>query len=186
MGNFLKISVSIVILTLFYLWMSSMFLSCSNKSKETPEDAIDIVDDFSEDGEELVEVIDEELFEEDDTETEIIDEDTDTFESLEEDEDDDISASATTSTSSSNTSYSSSNSSGQYMVISGNYLVESNANSMKKKLENLGYNNAEIVVFDNSQYRTVIASRHSSYNDALNLSSELKRKGIDNYVKKRN
>ena len=71
------------------------------------------------------------------------------------------------------------------MLIAGNYLVESNANEMRRKLSNLGFGNAEVAIFDNSQYHTVIASRYSDYGRALESSSDLKAKGIDCYVKKR-
>jgi hypothetical protein len=71
------------------------------------------------------------------------------------------------------------------MLIAGNYLVQSNANEMRSKLSNLGFANAEVAIFDNSQYHTVIASRYSDYGEALESSSNLKAKGIDCYVKKR-
>ena len=72
--------------------------------------------------------------------------------------------------------------SGKYLLVAGNFLVESNANAMVNKLIDMGYNSAEVSVFDYSQYYTVIASRSDDYTLAGNLSSELKRKGIDNYV----
>ena len=84
-----------------------------------------------------------------------------------------------------NTQTATSNSSGQYMIIAGNYLVQSNANEMSKKLKNLGFGSAEVATFDNSQYHTVIASRYSDYGKAVEASSNLKAKGIDCYVKKR-
>ncbi len=71
---------------------------------------------------------------------------------------------------------------GKYMVVAGNFLVEANAGNMVRKLNNLGYT-AESVVFDESQYYTVLASRSDDYNQALSVSSQLKSRGIDNYVK---
>jgi hypothetical protein len=71
---------------------------------------------------------------------------------------------------------------GKYLIIAGNFLVENNANEMVNKLVNMGYNSAEVSVFDYSQYYTVIASRSDDYGLASSLSSELKTKGIDNYV----
>ena len=68
------------------------------------------------------------------------------------------------------------------MVVAGNFLVEANAGNMVRKLNNLGYT-AESVVFDESQYYTVLASRSDDYNQALSVSSQLKSRGIDNYVK---
>jgi len=71
---------------------------------------------------------------------------------------------------------------GKYLIVAGNFLVENNANEMVDKLVNMGYNSAEVSVFDYSQYYTVIASRSDDYGLASSLSSELKTKGIDNYV----
>lgn len=77
-----------------------------------------------------------------------------------------------------------SSTSGGYMIIAGNYLVESNAQSMVNKLHSAGYTAAEYAVFDLSQYRTVIAGRYSSRSEANNVSSQLKASGFDNYVLK--
>lgn len=74
---------------------------------------------------------------------------------------------------------------GRYLIIAGSYLVKDNAYKMVDKLKRLGYSQAEIVQFDNSQHNTVLARRYSDYNDALEASAQLKRKGIDNYVHKK-
>jgi len=74
--------------------------------------------------------------------------------------------------------------SGAYMVIAGNYLVESNADIMVQKLKNAGYSSAEAVVFDLSQYYTVLAGRYDSRSSANGTSEDLKRRGFDNYVLK--
>lgn len=75
-----------------------------------------------------------------------------------------------------------SSASGRYLVVAGNYLVESNAKEMVRKLRNMGFNGAEHLVFDQSQYYTVIASRSDSNSGAQSSSDNLKAKGIDNYV----
>lgn len=74
--------------------------------------------------------------------------------------------------------------SGDFMLVAGNYLVESNASSMVTKLKAQGYSSAEHVVFDLSQYYTVIAGRYNTRNAADQASASLKRKGFDNYVLK--
>ena len=71
---------------------------------------------------------------------------------------------------------------GKYMVVAGNFLVEANAGNMVRKLNNLGYT-AESVVFAESQYYTVLASRSDDYNQALSVLTQLNSRGIDNYVK---
>jgi cell division septation protein DedD len=88
------------------------------------------------------------------------------------------------STSNSSASYQKSSVSGTYMVIAGNYLVESNADVMVKKLRASGYSGAESVVFDLSQYYTVLAGRYEARSSANSASEDLKRKGFDNYVLK--
>ena len=75
-----------------------------------------------------------------------------------------------------------SNSNGKYMVIAGSFLIKDNAQDMQKRLSKLGYDNSELVVFDLSQYHSVVASRYSTYEAALKVSNELKRSGVDCYV----
>ncbi len=100
-------------------------------------------------------------------------------------------APTTSSTPSSSTSSSSyqtptqtqsySSSSAPFLVIAGNYLVENNADEMVAKLNQRGYS-AEKVVFDLSQYYTVLAGRYDSRGAAQRTSDALKGAGIDNYV----
>ncbi len=75
---------------------------------------------------------------------------------------------------------------GQYMIIAGNYLIRSNAEIMVDKLQSMGYTSASIVVFERSQYHTVLASRLNDYEEALDISNALRRQGIETYVKRRN
>ncbi|MFT4566374.1 MAG: cell division septation protein DedD [Saprospiraceae bacterium] len=83
------------------------------------------------------------------------------------------------------TSYSASSSTEPYLIVAGNYLLEDNAESMIKELKRKGYQEAEKVVFDLSQYHTVIAGRYSSRSAATSAAGELKRAGVDNYVIKK-
>ncbi len=69
-----------------------------------------------------------------------------------------------------------------FMIVAGNYLVESNANEMVRKLKKKGYDDAEKVVFDLSQYYTVIAARYDNRSSADQSSQHLKNEGFDNYV----
>ena len=48
----------------------------------------------------------------------------------------------------------------------------------------MGYNNASKVVFDFSQYFTVIAGKYKSESTARSKELELERKGVDAYVHK--
>jgi len=187
MSKILKITLSIIGLLLFYLWICSTFQSCQNKKTNT--DDIALVNDTLDDDEELLESLDEESFEDDeidysDEDSEISDNEFVEFDDSESNSTSSSSNSTTASTNSSRTNYSS-NSRGQYLVISGNYLVDTNAEKMKSKLKNMGFTNAEIAVFNGSNYQTVIANRYSDYSEAVEAASTLKQKGIDSYVKKK-
>ena len=74
---------------------------------------------------------------------------------------------------------------GDYLVIAGSYILEDNANKMVKKLRDMGYTNAGVVVFDASEYYSVVAVRHKTQDKAQLSSDALKRKGIDSFVKKK-
>lgn len=74
---------------------------------------------------------------------------------------------------------------GSFLVVAGNYLVEGNANEMVKKLKKNGFNNAEKVVFDLSEFFTAIAGRYPSQEAANKAVNNLKSKGIDAYVNKK-
>jgi len=80
------------------------------------------------------------------------------------------------------TNVTSGSSKGKYMVMAGSFLIKKNAEGMQRRLEKLGYNNSDIVVFDLSQYHSVVAARFSTYEAALKVSNELKRRGMDCYV----
>lgn len=74
---------------------------------------------------------------------------------------------------------------GVYMVMAGSYLLKENAQKMVNRLKKAGYVKAEIIVFPASEFHSVIAVRYSSENQAQAASEELKRKGIDSFVKKK-
>ncbi len=69
-----------------------------------------------------------------------------------------------------------------FMIVAGNYLVESNADEMVRNLKKRGYNDAEKVVFDLSQYYTVVAARYDDRSSADRTAQRLKNEGFDNYV----
>ena len=192
MGRSLKIVVYVAVLFLAYLWIATVAKSCnkqdtadSNNNTEMVDDMTDVESDEFED----------DLFE--DEEGSDLDE-TATTDGMgggtyqEEDDGDTIDytevdaiINKTTTTKSPVTSTKSntkSTYSGKYMLLAGSYLIEDNAQIMIKKLKKLGYANAEMVIFDMSQYHSVCAGRYSSLSSAQQESGALRRKGIDNYV----
>lgn len=78
-------------------------------------------------------------------------------------------------------------SNGKYLVIGGSFSTKGNANTFVKQLSKLGYEDAEVVVFDRSKkYHTVSVARFDSKTDASKLVGALKSKGIpDAYVHKK-
>lgn len=73
---------------------------------------------------------------------------------------------------------------GDYLLVTGSFSNELNANSYVKKLKKMGYSNASIVVFDFSQYFTVVAGKYKAESKARSKEKELERKGVDAYVHK--
>jgi len=83
----------------------------------------------------------------------------------------------------SNIGSSSSASNGKYFVVAGSFLLEANAKDMLGQLKKAGYQNAEIAVFDLSQYYTVFARRYNSLNSANEMAESISQKlGIETYV----
>jgi len=194
MARLPKLIIMIAAFTAIFLWLSTAFNACGNNADDLLGDTIEVAGEVAEDADEFVEDFSEDIFEDDGDD--LFEED-DTYESDyvsgdEAEEEVDFTevdpepvASTSTSYSTSSSSNSSYSAGGEYLVIAGNYLVESNAKEMTRKLSNLGYPSADIGVFDRSQYHTVIASRHSSYSSALEVENAIKRQGIDCYVKKK-
>ncbi len=78
-----------------------------------------------------------------------------------------------------------SSASGNYLVIAGSFLQAENARKMVNKLNNMGYSGAETLIFDGSAYQTVIAGRFADNAKAVDITYQLKNKGIDCYVHRR-
>jgi len=78
---------------------------------------------------------------------------------------------------------SASTSSGKYFVVTGAFLEQANAKAMVKQLKKAGYKNAEVVVFDLSQYYSVFARRYNTRNSANDLAASISEKlGFETYV----
>lgn len=172
---------SLLIIALFF-GASTVYQSCgkSKKEAETGDNLADKVENVAD------AYTDETFFEEDEeAQVNLSNDNSSTDESI----DDQNSYDNKQTASSSSTEYREPPSprlfSGEYMVVAGNYLLENNADIMVKKLRSNGYNNSEKVVFDLSQYYTVVAGSYKSKSIANSISSELTAKGIDNYVLRR-
>ena len=195
MNRALKILSIAVILFLAYMWVSILYKSC-NKNSEFDGFEEELVEDSNE-VPALSDDYEDEPFFNDETEEEDT-QDSDSSDPIDYDELDqkieetqneqkkEVKTAPTKPVSDQNQSYTDSgDEGGRYMVIAGSYILESNADQMVKKLEGMGYSNPEKVVFDLSQFHSVCAGRYNDYTKAVQVSSELKRRGVDNYVHKR-
>ena len=170
---------SLMIIGIFFS-LSIIYQSCgNNKSTESPKESIgskveDVADNYTEDS-----------FFEDDEGVEETDQPEETPDGNTEDNDsrEVVQERTPVRTPSAN---SSSISPGGFVVIAGNYLLEGNADNMVRNLQSAGFRNAQKVVFDLSQYHTVIAGRYETRSEANSASGKLKDRGIDNYVLRRN
>lgn len=77
---------------------------------------------------------------------------------------------------------SSSTNSGRYLVLAGSYRQRVNADNQVARLRKMGYNNAEVSLFDRGSYAVVLVDRFSTYGDAKRLVNELVGKGVDAIV----
>ncbi|MBK7869645.1 MAG: SPOR domain-containing protein [Saprospiraceae bacterium] len=76
----------------------------------------------------------------------------------------------------------SSRSAGDYLVLAGAFSVKSNAENEAKRLQKLGFPNAEVSPFNRGKYAAVLVDRFSSESDAKKLVNDLKAKGVEAYV----
>ena len=88
------------------------------------------------------------------------------------------------STKSNGTSATSSNNHGAYYVVSGSFLVPSNADNQVAKLKKLGFFNAMKKVFNNSSSYSAIAGQYESEAAAKATLNKLKAKGEAAFIKK--
>ena len=192
MNRALKILSIAVILFLAYMWVSILYKSC-NKTSEFEG----FEEEFVEDGSEVPALSDDYEDEPFFTDSEKSDESKeadpidydDLDQKIEETQNEtkkEVSQTKVEKERPQQTKYTDSGESGgRYMVIAGSYILESNADEMVSKLEGMGYSSPEKVVFDLSQFHSVCAGRYDDYTKAVQVSSELKRRGVDNYVHKR-
>ena len=180
MKKTIHLAVHSFLLTAIFFLGCFVLDSCGKKQKET--------DGLEESGDRLEQLTDDlssdEFFEDGDV-VDYADEDSDTESSSVIDElssDDSVVEADVDYTAPPAKTYSKSVTRRSFMIVAGNYLVESNANEMVRKLKKKGYNDAEKVVFDLSQYYTVIAARYDNRSSADRTSQRLKNEGFDNYV----
>ncbi len=189
MNRVLKILSIAVVLFLAYMWISILYKSC-NENKEFDDFAEEMVDvsdevptiedDFM-DGDDFEmpdsEVVSEDEIKEDPIDYSELDEKIENEQNQINNREEEVVSNVKSTPSSVGN--------GKYMVIAGSYIKETNADQMVNRLSKLGYQEAEKVVFDLSQFHSVCAGRYNDYTKAIQVSSDLKKRGIDNYVHRR-
>ncbi len=180
MNKTTHISIYSILIMIIFFAMAVLAESCGKKDTSSPS--------LEEAGDRLEQVTDqlssEEYFE--DGDVDYADDYDNEGSSTEAQKNNDVEATVDYTTTRSNTpstpSTSTTNNRKSYMIVAGNYLVESNADAMVQKLKSSGYSSAEKVIFDLSQYYTVIAARYDTKSSADDTSQRLKNGGFDNYV----
>lgn len=74
---------------------------------------------------------------------------------------------------------------GEFMVVAGSFSQRYNAESQVKRLKGLGYQNARVESFNGGALATALVDRFDNYDRAKALENELKGKGVDCFVKKK-
>lgn len=77
------------------------------------------------------------------------------------------------------------NSTGEFMVVAGSFSMRYNAESQVKRLKSLGYGNARVEIFNGGALATALVDRFDDYDRAKRLVNELKGKGVDCFVKRK-
>lgn len=208
MNRILRIVLYAVIMFLVFLWVTSIYKSCQNTENAPQEELLEdqgisedeLLDDLFEDEENFEDVSNtneeasdeaaNQIFED----AEPIDQSSAAFEASVEESilESETPAEVPTEVESYQPPQqvtsrpSSQTSGGKHLVIAGSYLIKSNADSMVGKLMRMGFNNAEIVQFDLSQYHSICAGRYNSHSSAQSIVKQLKAQGIDSYVHVKN
>ncbi len=76
----------------------------------------------------------------------------------------------------------STDSEGKYLVIAGAFSLRHNAENYASELQDMGYSNASMKIFNGGKLAVVLVDRFESRRDASDLVKELKDKGIDAYL----
>ncbi|MBK8564673.1 MAG: SPOR domain-containing protein [Saprospiraceae bacterium] len=72
---------------------------------------------------------------------------------------------------------------GKYMVIAGSFKIKESADKTVAKLKKLGYENANVELFDRGKFAVVMVDRFGNMAEAERLVKKLSGDGIKSYVK---
>ena len=97
----------------------------------------------------------------------------------------DLSSNTSTKDNSNGVPSSYNNNTGKYMVLAGSFRQKANANAYAAQLQGMGYEDAEVSIFNRGTYATILVNRFDSQSDARALKRELSEKGVEAYVLKK-
>jgi cell division protein FtsN len=204
MNNLIKFLIYLLVILLLVSWLITVGKSCG-KSSETTNDSpvltemnVDSASDLMEDLEEEVDFTEEleSILDEEETSYEQVEEEgvpvTDNSDAYEDEPEaaapkkEEVKKEAPKKSDPVYNNVTPSNSSfpGNYLVVAGSFIHPDYANGHSKKIANMGYD-AEVVVFELSEYHTVLAGRFETQSAAQAIVDKLKQDGFDAYVKKR-
>ncbi len=193
MNKILKAIVYILILIFLYLWLSTVFDSCGNKTVDANADTESIIEEGLGDDDlvDLSSVVDEDdEFESEEEETSYEDQASNRTEDvsgdltapLEEDEEVEEPRSTRQADPAPAPRTYRADDSAPYLIVAGSFSQEGNANAFVDKLRRMGYREAEKVRFDDSKFYSVVAQRFGNKNTANSEARNLKSRGVDCYV----
>ncbi|MEM1322897.1 MAG: hypothetical protein AAGG75_21710 [Bacteroidota bacterium] len=192
MGGILKILIPVLSIVLLGLLVFTTLKACQDKAQPSVTSSLDNSGLTAEDEEAEKEAAD--LFageeeEPEDMTNEEGEEDSNTEEAITADEEEET-GSAATDTGGANggggIAAGSSPSDGDFLVLAGTFISQPNAEREVSRLKKMGYNNAEIVEFDFSEYHTVCVDRKSTEREANTIKRALiNQHEIEAYVHKK-
>ncbi len=186
MNKVLTIALAIIVFFFIYLWVGAIFTSCNPEAEEISETITVNTESESEEtyaSDEIYDEVQDESYVHEDNAVTVAYEEVAAKAEVAVEEVKEVIEESYVAEKVNAVVKTNSSPNGRHLVLAGNYLMEDNALRQVKKLKKKGYSNAEIVVFDYSQYHTVLVSRNSDLSSANNTVQKLKsNEGIDAYV----
>lgn len=78
-----------------------------------------------------------------------------------------------------------SNKSGEYLVMGGSFRQRINADNMVKKLQQLGFDDAAVFLFNRGAYAVAVVDRYDSWSKANTAKKELESQGVEVFIMKK-
>ena len=190
MSRILRTLLILLIIVALATWFFTVFKSCGNKNQtltnaadKIEESATDLADSTSAAISDAAERLEDQFS--DDPEAEGDDSETtadDANGTLTDENDPSSNTSSTTEDASDDFA---GNGDWNYLVVTGSFMRQANAKLEANNIRKKGFKDAEVVIFDLSQYYSVIAGRYNSLRQARRIKNQLTTMGMEAYVHKK-